>query len=201
MPKIRIRRILTVREAIQARCWGRLRPLRFGRGTGGQGAAGRAQGAGRALVYGPVGVLATGQPADRRFFRSGFAGTGARDVRSAASKVQTGAVTGRCEVPWTAAHRSRGWRSTAGGWAEHRSTHLDWRWQPSCGVQKGGGDGGPRPSMGELPWGPFQGIFFTKMFNSGPTTLEPEKLGPEEPFGFGRKWPSPTGHPSFLTLA
>jgi hypothetical protein len=69
--------------------WGRLRPLRFGRGTGGRGAACRAQGARRGPVYGPVRVPATGQPANQFICCSIFAGT----VRSAASKGQIGPVT------------------------------------------------------------------------------------------------------------
>jgi hypothetical protein len=65
--------------------WGRLRPLRFGRGAGGQGAAGRAQLAGRRARSGrSSGHQTAGQP----FFFSIPASPekGARDVRSAASK-------------------------------------------------------------------------------------------------------------------
>ncbi len=85
-----------------------LRPLRFGRGTGGQSWSGMGW---------PGFVRSEFRPPDKRpsifFFRSGFAGTGRPGcVRSAASKGQICPVTGLCEVPCyppaSARHPSRG---------------------------------------------------------------------------------------------
>jgi hypothetical protein len=76
------------------RC-GRLRPLRFGRGTGGQSWSG--------LGWSGF-VRSEFRPPDKRpsgfFFVPASPEQVARDVRSAASKGQICPVTGLCEVPW-----------------------------------------------------------------------------------------------------